>query len=488
MKQLLIISNVCIFLCVINTGLFARDYENSVVQIRVTTQDYDSYSPWQRKRHQTRWIHGCVIDTDKGIIVTLSLPLENHLFVEVSKHGEQKRYPARVILKDYKTGIAFITVQDNGFFKDLEPARLPEQRTEPGKGSVVKWDSMGRFKSYPTENFATSIQSYEGLGGALIHQMITGLDSGGDGEPVFQGEYLLGITAWFDRGEKTIKVNSAETIKWMLKDMDSGKYAGQPSFWLDVHYLQSDENLKAYLGMKNTETGILVLNVPPKVSGYGFLKENDVILAIDGIDIDDNGLCSEDLYGKLNFMWLIVLNHVVGDSLSIQIIRDKARKTISFPLIPEIQETILVPSYYRDQAPRYYISGGLLFQELTRSYMSNWGSDWEEKADKRLTYYTKNYWIYPTEERHRIVILNRVLPAVLNRGYHDMKNHILVKINGIKVRDLLHVRDILEKSTEDYLVFEFLGNENIVLKKNNVITGTNAILKQYGIEKQYNLN
>ncbi|MBN2444494.1 MAG: hypothetical protein JXJ04_24245 [Spirochaetales bacterium] len=468
-------------------GVFGLNYENSVVSIRVTTQEFDYYSPWERKRHKTEWIHGCVLDTTRGLIATLSLPLENHIYIEVSKHGEQTRYPATVILKDYETGIAFIAVPYQEFYADLEAVKLPENRTEPAKGVVVKWDTRGRFKSYPTESFATSIQSYEGLGGALIHQLITGLDSGGKGEPVFQGDYLVGITAWFDSNEKTIKANSSETIKWMLSESENGSYRGQPVFWLDTHYISGDENLKKYLGMKPAETGMLVSGIPPKGSGFGIIRKNDVILAIDGIDIDDNGLCDVPIYGKLNFMWIVLFNHFVGDTLELDIIRDREKKRISFPLLPETDDTILIPSYYRDTAPSYYIIGGLLFQELTRGYMNVWGADWESKADKRLAFYTKNYWIYPTEEQKRIVILNRVLPATLNQGYHNLTNLILLRINKTRVRDIYHARELIENSGDEFIVCEFAGNENIVLRRNSLIPETQTILKQYGIVAQHNL-
>jgi hypothetical protein len=472
--------------CIVSTVLYGFSYEECVVQIRVTIQEYDYYSPWQRKRHSVSSLHGCVIQKNPGLIATLSLPLENHVYIEVSKYGKKRRYPAKVVLKDYKTGLALLTAENQLFFQDLDPVRLSDEPMKPGKGIVVKWDSSGRFKQYSTEAYEHSIQSYEGVGGALIHQMTTGLDAGGDGEPVFQDDILIGLNAWFDRDKKIIKVNSADTLKWMLQDYRNGSYNGQAFFWLEYNGLNEDENLKNYLGLNEGDTGIFVTDIPPTSSGYGVLKKGDVILSIDGHSIDDNGFCTFPHYGKLNYKW-IIYNHYVGETVVMEIVRQKERKQVEFILLPATEDSVLIPSHYTDKAPTYYITGGFVFQELTRGFLNIWGGDWEKKADKRLVFLTNKYWSYPSESKRRVVILNRVLPAASNTGYHEKSTLILESINKQEVRDLEHVRKLVEESSDTYIVFRFSGNECIVVQKKKCIESTKAILLQYEIPVQHNL-
>ncbi|MBN1697327.1 MAG: hypothetical protein JW881_07420 [Spirochaetales bacterium] len=468
-------------------GLYGFSYEESVVQVRVTVQEFDYFSPWQRKRHSVQTLHGCVIRKNPGLIVTLSLPLENHVYIEVMKFGRKRRYPAEVVLKDYKTGLAFLTAENQHFFDDLAPAGFSEEPVRLSKGVVVRWDASGRFKQYQTEVYEHSIQSYEGVGGALIHQMITGLDAGGDGEPVFQENILTGLNAWFDRDRKIIKVISSETLKWMLEDYRDGKYEGQAFFLIQYHGMDGDENLKRYLGLRDDEEGVYITDVAPVSSGRGIIIPGDVIVSIDGFTIDDTGFCTFPLYGKLNFKW-VVFSHFTGDEIEMEIVRKRKRMTIRFELVPETEDSLLVPSLYQDEGPRFYIAGGFVFQELSRGYLRIWGGDWEKQADKRLVHLTNAAWGRPSETRRRIVILNRVLPSESNSGYHEKANLILESINDTEIRDLQHVLALLESCREEFIVFGFQGNETVVIGKKTCFESTETILRQYGIPVRHNLD
>ena len=65
---------------------------------------------------------------------------------------------------------------------------------------------------------------------------------------------------------------------------------------------------------------------------------------------------------------------------------------------------------------------GLIFEELSRQYLKEWGGDWVKQAPRRLVYLDR----YPIdgrarEGRKRIVILSQVLPVASNIGYDDLK-------------------------------------------------------------------
>ena len=38
------------------------------------------------------------------------------------------------------------------------------------------------------------------------------------------------------------------------------------------------------------------------------------------------------------------------------------------------------PPHNLDQPPRYYVLGGLIFQELSRQYLKEWGPNWQRDA------------------------------------------------------------------------------------------------------------
>ncbi len=485
-KRTTTISIVLFFLLVAIAG-FSQDLSKSVVKLYVTTVEYDYYSPWQLKGHSSYVAQGCVVDTAKGYILALSHPLFNSAYIEVSKLGNTKRYPASVSVIDYTTGLAIITVEEKGFFKDLAAPKLLDRKVRLSNPLIAKWDSQDIYKTYSAEPLKTSIQSYEEFGVALFHEMTTSLDSGGDGEPMFQGGALVGLVAWFDSSRKTVKVNSFETIGWFMAELAKGKYRGQPFFNIHASYLRNDENLKEYYGLASADTGIVVDSVASSSSGYLALKQEDVILDIDGQKIDDAGYCSTPEYGKLSFLWLIGLKHYVGDTLSVTVMRDKKKTTLKFPLVSSSKASFLIPPEYYDTPPRYYVTGGFLFQELSKAYMRIWGDDWAKKGDKRFLRLLSNEWANPTKDKKRVVILGRVLPASVNAGYHEMNNLVLESVNGREVSDLANMKEVLASLKDEFVVFAFSGNEKIVVKRKDLTDSTQAVLAQYGISRQDNI-
>jgi hypothetical protein len=484
-KNIILIFALLAFIFPVANG-FGEDLSRSVMKIYGTSIEYDYFSPWQIKGHSSFEAHGCVIDTAKGYILTLSHPLLNSSYVEVSKLGNSRRYQASVTLLDYTTGLGIVTVKENGFFKDLAAPKLFDKKSKLSSPSIVKWDSQDILKTYSAEVLKTTIQSYEEFGVALFHEMTTSLDSGGNGEPVFQGGALVGLVAWFDSAKKTIKINSFETIGWFMKELAKTKYKGQPFFNIDATYLRGDENLKGYYGLAPTDTGIIVENIPVSSSGYATLKQEDVIVDINGQKIDDSGYCTTE-YGKLNFLWLIGLKHYVDETLAMTVVRDKKKMQIKFPLVSSTKDSFLIPPEYYDSPPKYYIAGGLLFQELSKAYMQIWGDEWPKKGDKRLLQLINNEWANPSKDRKRIVILARVLPAKVNTGYHDSNNLVLVRAGGKKVSDLADLKSILSGLKDEFAVFEFTGDEKIVINRQDLFDSTVGILKQYGIPKQDNI-
>ena len=256
---------------------------------------------------------------------------------------------------------------------------------------------------------------------------------------------------------------------------------------LEENYLKSDESLREYLGLDESNTGILIERVPPKTSGSDVLKSGDVILSINGINIDDNGLYQSGSYGKLSYYGLVCLNHFVGDILNMEIIREKKKMEVSFKLMPVTDECFLIPAAFYDAPPLYYIIGGLIFQELTKGYLKTWGRKWAGKANKKFMYYYDNFTEWPAPDRRRIVILNRALPASANSGYHDRSNLILHKVNGIDAKDLAHLKSIIDKSEGKHIRFDFMGGRRIILDSKKARNSDRDILRIYNIHSPWYL-
>ncbi len=80
----------------------------------------------------------------------------------------------------------------------------------------------------------------------------------------------------------------------------------------------------------------------------------------------------------------------------------------------------VIPPYSLDRAPLYYVLGGLIFEELSRQYLREWGANWLKDAPQRFVYKDRfQSELYP-EGNRRVVVLTQVLPANTTIGYDEI--------------------------------------------------------------------
>lgn len=467
--------------------LSAQSMDGQVVSINVISQKYDYASPWQKGEISRSTIGGCVIEGNR--IVTVAYSLANHVLVEVMKKGEPRKYPAEVVVKDYHTGLAVLKVADADFFKDLVPVAFSRNDRVIGKtAAVYRWDSNISLKEYTADLNKTSIRFYEPNCGVLMHQFSTVMNEGGNGDPVFIDGKLVGLTTGLSTENKTLFAISSDLVERLQKDLANGQYEGMPFFWIDVVDIGNDVNLREYLGMTSADTGIMVTEIPSVSSGSGTLLKNDVILSINGTAIDDSGMYDSPRYGKLYFYGLIQTEKFVGDEITMNVLRNKKRTEVRFKLKAIPRDCCVIPLISYDRPPLYLVYGGFVFQELTMGYFESWGNEWKQKGDKRLlAMYDGIKSIASEGAVNSIVILNRVLPDTVNQGYQFQGNLVLRRVNGVAIKDIGHMRSVMNGSKERYVMLEFAGDTSVVLDKKAVADGEKELLRKYNIDAPFNM-
>jgi len=475
-----------ILLLLVCLGLFALSAAGSddlaphVVSVHVTQQRWDHHSPWQKFSPQTAHIFGTVISG--GYILTEAYPLADHSMIQFTKMGENRKYTGTVVLKDYNSNLAIIRPEETSFFADLLPVKLALPGIPEGDCTTVVWENGGILKTYKTSYLKSYVKTYRYTGLSLCHRMTTDQSKAGRGEPVFnrQGE-LMGIISNSFPTDKSVEVLSIDSIRRFLTDLEDGNFQGIPFYWVETSALKGDNNLKGYLGIGESEEGLYVSKIAPFSSGREAFLPGDVLQAIDGTAIDDNGTYEDPFYGKLHYSALLFLRKQVGDPVTARIVRKGRKREVSFRLEPVEPGRFLIQPENSDEQPGYVIWGGMLFQELTRDYLTSYGREWREKADSRLLYLYDYFEAYPEAGRNRIVILNKVFPDAVNTGYQGLQNQVLEKVNGITAEDLSMLQDYLGTCKDTYLVFEFTGGVKVVLLREKAEEANTAILKNYGI-------
>ena len=178
------------------------------------------------------------------------------------------------------------------------------------------------------------------------------------------------------------------------------------------------------------------------------LKVGDIITGIGNSEIDQNGNYVDPLYGKIEFTNLLTAHAYAGDVVPCHIQRNGKPMQLNLTLEHRDAKDYVSPPYYLDQPPRYYVLGGLIFQELSRQYLKEWGPNWQREAPQRLVYLDHfQSELFPDRNR-RVVILSQVLPANSTIGYDDLAYLTVKKVNGKEVKSLEELAQVAKEPIE----------------------------------------
>ena len=202
-----------------------------------------------------------------------------------------------------------------------------------------------------------------------------------------------------------------------------------------------DTNFRQWLKLTDDQGGLYIQNVRKGAAAdTAGLKQGDVILAVDGNQIDRRGYSQHPHYGSLSWIHLIRSEKSVGDKVTLSILRAGEPTEITATLTREEEADKVVPSYLFDQAPNYLLKGGLIFQELTRNFLESFGKEWKQRAPLNLLDAYENQ---ENIERdiNRVVFLSAVIPTPATVGYERLRNLIVSKVNGQEVKDMKSLID-----------------------------------------------
>src|SRR2546428_13531569 len=140
------------------------------------------------------------------------------------------------------------------------------------------------------------------------------------------------------------------------------------------------------------------------------------------------------------------------------------------------------PPYYLDQPPRYFVVGVLIFQELSRQYLKEWGPNWQREAPQRLVYMDHfQSELFPDRNR-RVVILSQVLPANSTIGYDDLAYLTVKKVNGKEIKSLDDLAQAVNQPINGFIKIETEEDpKQIELDASQVAAEAQELQENYGI-------
>lgn len=441
-------------------------YKNSIVKIFTVANEPDYYTPWSSNVQEFSG-SGCIIEGQR--ILTNAHVVTNSTYIEVLKNGDMKRFEAEVISIDYETDLALITVKDKSFFqntKSLEIGELPELQKEV----TVYGFPMGGETLSITKGVVSRIehQTYVHSQNYLLSiQIDAAINYGNSGGPALSNGKIVGLVMQGDSyGENMGYIIPTSVIHHFLTDIKDEKYDGYAVFGAMIQTLESPV-IKEMYGLKNKEYGVLINQTIPNSPASRVLKTGDILIGLDKYKVFSNGKVEFRNQEFTDYTYVLD-QHQLFDTMKVTILRNQKEVTFSVTLDKKYDELIFTKSKKPNTKPTYFIYGGLVFVPSLEEY----------------TLPSKYYKMYPTKEQEELVILTRILSSSLTKGAKNTGLYVIETVNGKKFKNFKAFVNLLENSTEKYIVLEDEEHTQVALSREDVIENQKKILKRYNIKSE----
>ncbi len=461
--------------------VFGEDVvRDSTVKIHVTSRAPDFLRPWTKANPKKSSGSGAIIDGNRILTNYHVVRYAKQIFAQFNQSTE--RHAAEVVVAAPELDLALLKLE-----VESELEGRPHLEIQGGipefKGTVnVYGYPMGGDDLAVTEGIISRIEyaSLSGTGSGLRIQVDAALNPGNSGGPAIVDKKITGLVFSGIREADGIGyLIPADEIIRFLDDAKDGKYDGKPNLFDD---LQTTENsaLRDKLQLKSDQTGIMVKQPYRDDDDYQ-LQPWDVITKVGEELIDNKGQVRvrEDL--RLMFQYFIP--QLAHDGLvDLTVYRNGKEVEIQVPVQSE-PETVF--RELRGTYPRHFICGPVVFTVVSRDLLRTLGTKgvaYLSAMESPIISRTNVKPQFPGEE----IVLLRLLPHRLTKGYDTVPFGNVAKINGTDVKNLQHTVEIIRDCTDEFLTLEMGGNfETIVFNRQELIDSTEDVLSDEGIRYQY---
>ena len=230
--------------------------------------------------------------------------------------------------------------------------------------------------------------------------------------------------------------------------MRNGEFTGFPA--LGVHWQRMESNaLKAAYGMGPEQKGVLVRKVAPLSNASALLKPGDIIMSFDNVQIASDGTVPFRTGERIAFSYL-TSQRFTGEKAHVTIMREGKILELDVELcLP----SSLVAPHLRGNDPSYMVVAGFVFTPLTEPYLdSEFGCEYSSDAPVKLL--QELYFGEKRDADQELVVLSQVLACDATLGYEELNNIRVKTFNGVDVRNLRHLAEMVYRCEERFLRFD----------------------------------
>ncbi len=455
----------------------------ALVRVNVTGQAYDYFRPWQKKAPFSKRALGAVLSKGRVLVTADLVTNQNYVELERAESGEKTAANVQVI--DYEANLALLEPAEKTFLDGITPLEIAANTVVGDRLAAWQLEPTGALLA--TEGLVTTVQTMPypiDVGQFLTYRISIPMQYRENSYtvPLVKNNKLAGLLLRYDSRSQLLDAIPAPVITHFLKEAESQNYRGFPSAGFSF-FPTRDPQLREFADQKGKGGGVYVTNVEPGTPAMkAGLQVGDIVTGIGKNEIDQNGNYVDSLYGKIEFTNLLTAHAYAGDVVPFHIQRNGKPMQLNVTLEHRDAKDYVSPPYYLDQPPRYYVLGGLIFQELSRQYLKEWGPNWQREAPQRLVYMDHfQSELFPQRNR-RVVILSQVLPANSTIGYDELAYLTVTKVNGKEIKSLDDLAEAAKQPINGFIKIETEEDpKQIELDAAQVAAEARALQENYGI-------
>ncbi|MBA0876262.1 hypothetical protein Goshw_011748 [Gossypium schwendimanii] len=479
---------------------------DSVVKIFTVSSSPNYFLPWQNKSQRETMGSGFVIPGKK--ILTNAHVVADHTFVLVRKHGSPTKYRAEVQAVGHECDLAILVVESPEFWEGMNFLELGDIPFLQEAVAVVGYPQGGDNISV-TKGVVSRVEPTQYVHGAtqlMAIQIDAAINPGNSGGPAIMGNKVAGVAFQNLSGAENIGyIIPVPVIKHFIAGIEeSGKYMGFCSMGLSC---QPTENvqLRNHFKMQPHMTGVLVSKINPLSDAYGVLKTDDIILEFDGVPIANDGTVPFRNRERITFDHLVSMKKP-NETALVKVLRNGEEHAFTITLQPvsnsfkgvvftsmvkmsgdlQVKLQPLVPVHQFDKLPSYYIFAGLVFVPLTQPYLHEYGEDWYNTSPRRLC--ERALRELPKRAGEQLVILSQVLMDDINAGYERLAELQVKKVNGIEIKNLKHLCQLVENCSRESLRIDLDDDRVVALNYESARIATSRILERHRIPSRMSID
>ncbi|MBP6506270.1 MAG: trypsin-like peptidase domain-containing protein [Opitutaceae bacterium] len=456
--------------------------ENSVVKVFSTNRYPDVFRPWTKQPPQEVTGSGVVIEGNRILTNAHVVAYASQVQVQASKSGD--KVSATVVAISHDIDLAVLELDDASFFDTHRP--LPRAKILPGvKDTVMTYGfPVGGTSLSITKGIISRIEftPYIYPTSGLRIQIDAAINPGNSGGPAVAGDQMIGLAfSQLGNSQNIGYIIPNEEIDLFLADIADGNYDGKPGMYDEIQKLQSP-TLRDFLKLDKNIEGVVVHEPSGTASDYP-LRKWDVIIQIGQTPVDNEGMVNLGNNLRVRFQYM-VQQIVHARQIPLTILRDGHELSVTLPVqyARPMLFTDLKGSY-----PSYFVYGPLVFSVATSQMYSSFNREGIANLTGMGSPLITRRADQPDFAGEQLVVISSpFFPHKLSKGYLMPLGWVIHTINGISIRNLGQLVEVLRDANSEFITVEFagLGMESFVFPRKEALKATESILADNDVRSQ----